>query len=84
MRTDPLDLIRNGKKIMGFQLGNWLNTKGILFKMKFVSQVKKNLASQLSSHVNREYPISKVDEALSYYREHMSEGKIILKPTMKI
>lgn len=84
LQTDPGDLIRSDKKIRGFQLGNWLNTKGILFKLKFVSQVKKQLASQLTSHVNREYPISKVEEALSYYKEHMSEGKIILKPTMKI
>jgi NADPH:quinone reductase-like Zn-dependent oxidoreductase len=81
LQADPGDLLREDKKIIGFQLGNWLNTKGILFKLKLISQVKKQLISQLSSHVNREYPLKEIEDALSHYKEHMSLGKILIKPT---
>jgi NADPH:quinone reductase-like Zn-dependent oxidoreductase len=80
LQADPGDLIRKDKRIMGFQLGNWLNTKGILFKLSFVNQVKKKLSGALFSRVNQEFAMNEVEEAIRYYREHMSEGKILLKP----
>lgn len=80
LQADPGDLIRKDKRIMGFQLGNWLETKGILFKLRFINQVKKQLNGALSSRVNQEYAMTEVEEAIAYYREHMSQGKILLKP----
>ncbi|MEN8202265.1 MAG: zinc-binding dehydrogenase [Bacteroidota bacterium] len=79
--ADPGDLIREDKKIAGFQLGNWLQTKGILFKLRFINQVKKHMDGALSSHVNQTFALNDVEEAISYYRTHMSQGKIILKTT---
>ncbi len=77
--ADPGFLIKEEKAIVGFQLGNWLQSKGLLFKLRFVSSVKKQLGSELSSHINRSYPIESVEEAIDHYRKHMSEGKIVLK-----
>lgn len=77
--ADPGFLIREEKQIVGFQLGNWLQTKNVFFKLRFLNRVRKLLSDELSSTVNRSYPMDKVEEALSFYREHMSEGKIILK-----
>jgi len=81
--VDPGDLIRDDKRIFGFRLGNWLQTKGILFKIRFIKQVKKQLGTTLSSHINKTFSLNEVEEAIMYYREHMSEGKIILKTVYK-
>jgi len=77
--ADPGFLIKEEKAIIGFQLGNWLQTKGLLFKLRFVSSVKKQLGRELSSHIKRSYPMESVEEAIAQYREHMSDGKIVLK-----
>jgi NADPH:quinone reductase-like Zn-dependent oxidoreductase len=78
MTADPGILIREEKKIAGFQLGNWLQTKGLLFKIRFINRVKKQLDGDLSSRINRTYPLESIEEAISHYRAHMSEGKIVL------
>jgi NADPH:quinone reductase len=77
--ADPGDLIKDEKEILGFQLGNWLHGKGLLFKLSFIGRVKKQLGSELSSEINRTYPLEQVQEAIAHYREHMSDGKIVLK-----
>jgi NADPH:quinone reductase-like Zn-dependent oxidoreductase len=77
--ADPGSLIQEEKKIQGFQLGNWLHTKGLLFKLRFISRVRKFLDNELSSKINRTYPLERTEEAIAYYREHMSAGKIVLK-----
>lgn len=77
--ADPGTLIKEAKEITGFQLGNWLATKGLLFKLRFIRKVKSALDGELSSRINRTYTLESTEEAIAYYRDHMSEGKIILK-----
>lgn len=77
--ADPGALIKEEKDIVGFQLGNWLQTKGLVFKLRFINSVKRELGGELSSHISRSYPLDRVEEAIAHYRDHMSEGKIILK-----
>lgn len=76
--ADPGNLIKEEKKIIGFQLNNWLNNKSITFKIRFIGKVKKHMSDSLSSHINRRMPLDEVEEAVSYYRKNMSMGKIIL------
>ena len=77
--ADPAALIREEKEIRGFQLGNWLQSKGLLFKLRFIGSVKKHMQTDLSSHISRTYSLERAEEAIEHYREHMSEGKILLK-----
>ncbi len=79
MRVDPAALISQDIKVVGFQLGNWLDGKGLLFKLRFINRVKKGLERELVSTINQRYPLERVEEAIKQYREHMSEGKIVLK-----
>lgn len=79
LTADPSALITEEKNIVGFQLGNWLQTKGLLFKLRFVNSVKKQLGNELSSHISLTYPLEDAGDAVSHYRAHMSEGKILLK-----
>ncbi len=80
INVDPGILIKEEKRIEGFQLGNWLHTKGILYKFRFINRVKKQLSASLTSHINRSMYMEEVEEAISSYRENMSAGKIILLP----
>lgn len=79
LKADPGSLIREGKKVVGFQLANWLQDKSLLFKLRFIGKVKKALDGELASTVNRSYPLERAEEAIAYYREHMSDGKIVLQ-----
>ena len=77
--ANPGALIKEEKEIVGFQLGNWLHSKGVLFKLRFINSVKRQLDGELSSTISRTYPLESAEEAIAQYREHMSDGKIILK-----
>ncbi|MFO7668773.1 MAG: hypothetical protein R6W31_03860, partial [Bacteroidales bacterium] len=70
-----------GKKITGFQLGNWLDTKSIPYKLRFVGMVRKGISGALSSHVHRIFPMEQVNQAITLYREDMSSGKILIRIT---
>ncbi len=79
--ADPGTLMVEEKKIEGFQLGNWFQGKGLLFKLGFLRSVKRLLAVELSSQVSRTYPLENAGEAIAHYKAFMSEGKILLKIT---
>jgi NADPH2:quinone reductase len=78
IRIDPRALMNEEKKVTGFLLAEWLKYKGLLFKLRFINSVKRELDGSLSSHISRSYPLVSVEEAIARYRENMSEGKIIL------
>jgi len=78
MTADPGALIREEKRIAGFHLSNWLQTKGLPFKIRFINRVKKQLDGNLSSQISRTYPLEHAVEAIAHYKDHMSEGKILL------
>jgi len=79
MLANPGSIMKGEKKIEGFLLGNWLKSKSLLFKLRFIKRVKKELEGDLFSYINRTYPLEQVEEAIKHYREHMSDGKILLK-----
>jgi NADPH:quinone reductase len=76
---DPGTLLKEDKKVIGFQLSNWLQTRGLFFKLRFINSVKRELEGTLSSRISRTFPLDQAAQAITHYREHMSEGKIILK-----
>ena len=78
LTAHPHALIVDEKRIMGFQLGNWLQSKGLLFKLRFINSVKKQLGEELASHISRTFPPDRAGEAIEHYKAHMSEGKILL------
>ncbi|MCP4312619.1 MAG: zinc-binding dehydrogenase [Bacteroidetes bacterium] len=79
IQADAADLIRLNKNIRGFQLGNWLADKSILYKLKFLIRVKKEMNGALSSHVHRTFPMEQVSEAIGLYKDEMSAGKVLLR-----
>jgi NADPH2:quinone reductase len=78
MQVNSGHLIRRDIKIVGFQLGNWLQTKGILFKLAFIKQVKKQLGKTLSSHIRQTFILEDVEMAIAFCTQNMSSGKVLL------
>ncbi len=72
MEIDPGSLIREEKQITGFQLGNWLKSKDILFKLRFINKVKKHLGDSLTTHIHQRLPMEEVEQAIAFYKENMS------------
>jgi len=82
MHIDPGILIKEDKRVVGFQLANWLSTKSIVFKLRFMGRVKKQLQSSLSTRIHRTMTLDRTHEAVDLYRQNMSAGKVILLPPM--
>ncbi len=80
IQADPSDLIKPGKHISGFQLANWLNTKSTLYKLRFLSSLKKEMSAALHSRINRTFALEEVQEAIKLYQNNMSAGKVLLHP----
>ena len=78
MQINSGHLIRRDIKIVGFQLGNWLQTKGLFFKLAFIKGVKKRLGKTLSSHISQTFRLEDVEIAISHYTQNMSSGKVLL------
>jgi NADPH:quinone reductase-like Zn-dependent oxidoreductase len=78
MKIDPADLIKEKKQVVGFQLGHWLQSKSIPSKLRLVNQVKKHLPEALKTQVSRTIPLKDAAEGILHYRQHMSDGKILL------
>ena len=79
LQADPTDLIRRNINITGFQLGNWLNSKSTLYKLRFLGRVKKEMHGALSSRIHRIFPMEEVNQAIALYKDKMSAGKVLLR-----
>lgn len=78
--VDPASLILEDKQLTGFQLGNWLQSKSLLFKIRFLNRVGQMLPGTLASQIRRRMPLEKAEEAITLYKKNMSGGKILLTP----
>ncbi|HDZ41183.1 MAG TPA: alcohol dehydrogenase [Bacteroidetes bacterium] len=80
IRVDPRLLLQQGKKITGFYLANYISGKSILQKLRATGKAKKLLSENITIKVSARYPLEKINEALEYYRNNMSSGKVLLYP----
>ncbi len=84
LSADPAQFISQGKSIRGFQLGNFLRNKSLLYKLRMTAELKKLHPSLLGSKIHTSFALSEVNKAIAVYRENMSAGKIILKPSSRL
>lgn len=79
IKIEPGQLIREGKELSGFFLGSWLQSRSLVSRMRSVNRIGRMLSGTLASPVNRTMPLEQAQEAIQFYRDHMSAGKILLK-----
>ncbi|CAI2373145.1 unnamed protein product [Moneuplotes crassus] len=63
-----------------FKLDVWIASKNIFKLLGIVKKVKRLIKDNLSSKISRQYHLKDINEAVQYYEENMSKGKVLLKP----
>ena len=66
----------------GFLLNSWLATKNLFKILRIIKQVKNMLDGHFKTIVQKEFAFSDVKEAIKFYEENMTGGKVILKPSL--
>lgn len=75
---EPRTLIQGDKTISGFYLGGWAAKRNIVQTLTAAKKVQSLAGDQLSSKVQKRFSIEQADEALNYYKNNMTGGKILL------
>lgn len=68
------------KTITGFWLSTWLASLDKDEYTKHTSEAQKLLSGVLQSKIHKTFPLNRGTDAIGYYKTHMSEGKILIKP----
>lgn len=68
------------KTITGFWLSTWLGSLEKSDFEKHTGEAQKLLSTTLKSKVHKIFPLKRGMEAIEYYKTHMSDGKILIKP----
>ncbi|HCC70961.1 MAG TPA: alcohol dehydrogenase [Bacteroidales bacterium] len=78
--VDPRMVLQQNKKIQGFYLGNYTSGKSIFQNLKTIRKVKDMLAGEIKINISSIHPFDTINEAIEYYRNNMSAGKVLLFP----
>lgn len=81
-KVDASHIIFTQKQIRPFYLAFWV--RGISFwdRLVLFNRVNKLIKNVLNQNVVKGYPLEKASEAVKFYTENMSLGKIVLKPRL--
>ncbi|HEY6970038.1 MAG TPA: zinc-binding dehydrogenase [Candidatus Angelobacter sp.] len=79
-QADPGSLIFEGKRLEGFWLSAWLQSKNMLAQMRIAGQVQKLLGSDLKTDFQAKLPLQDAAQALQQYAANMTAGKVLLTP----
>jgi NADPH:quinone reductase-like Zn-dependent oxidoreductase len=79
-RVEAWHFLSEAKRLEGFHLANWLQQKNLAATFSLAMQVQRLLSSDLQSQVQRRFPISQAQEAVTWYSTNMSTGKVLLIP----
>ena len=80
---EPGALILHHKKINGFFLRDWMQSRNLIQVLGDINKVKSMLNSDMHTPIKMRSPLSQVNEALDAYKAEMTGGKILLVPAMK-
>ena len=81
-KINPAALIFSNKRLEGLWLTNWIKGKSLYALWRASNKVLSLLTTVLRSDVSREFPIDQVENALDFYKDNMSSGKVILRPSL--
>ncbi len=79
--VSPGLLIFQDKKVEGFWLTYWLMKLNREQLLQHSEEVQKLLPECFASHVNQKFPLKAGFEALEYYKNHMTAGKVLFDMT---
>jgi len=77
-------LVFHGKKVEGSWMYPWLTGKGVMGALSVFSQVSRLIASDLKTDFQRIFTLDQIGEAIALYRNNMSAGKVLIKPSLLV
>ena len=77
------DLIFRKKVVRGFWLRDYLDKKGFFGKAKMLYGLRSLIKGNLKTIIQKEFNLEEAQEAIDYYKKHMSEGKVLIRPGQK-
>ncbi len=80
VQCDTNEIIFKHKSIKGLWVTAYLRNKSLFQQYQISRQISSALSTTLKTHVNKTFTLSQIDEALKYYKSHMSDGKCVLLP----
>ena len=78
IRINPRILIQGNKKIESFYLGGWAKTRSITQTLAAAKKAQKLVATDLQSNIQKRYNLSQIMEAVTFYENNMTGGKILI------
>lgn len=87
LSNDPLakevrieDLLFKEKTVQGFWLTSWFKKVSPQEGSKAMQSMSKLINGSLKSSIAKEFPLENLKEALEFYENNMSAGKVIIRP----
>jgi NADPH:quinone reductase len=80
---DPVQLLFEDKTISGFYLGNWLRRRGKLKILFDANKVQRMiLDGRIATTIQRRLSFDEAIPGLQHYVRHMTDGKVVIMPTL--
>ena len=64
----------------GFYLLTWFGSLTEEERTQIANNHSARLKNELSSTTSKEFKLSEIEDALKYYKENMTKGKVLLRP----
>ncbi|KAG9408755.1 hypothetical protein AC1031_020600 [Aphanomyces cochlioides] len=76
--------IFQGKKVSGFWLGPYMQTRGTLGLLSMFRKVSNGLKTSFATSINKTYALEDAARATREYSSNMSDNKVGFKPTLTL
>lgn len=73
-------ILFQNKKVEGYWLSSWIYSIGVEEFQKQAKEAQKYLKTIFQTKINKKYPLEEFQEALEFYKNHMTEGKVVFAP----
>jgi NADPH:quinone reductase len=77
-QIDTRLLAKEDKRVVGFFLPNWMKRQHPLAKIRVIQKLRKLLADELVTTLQKSFPLDEIQKALDAIKEPTTSGKIIL------
>jgi len=79
---DFADLLINNKTVKAFSFQNWFQSQGFFSKFRAVGKAHRMLSNELKTEIAKVFEMKDVNDAIKFYLEHPTQGKVIIKPNV--
>ena len=78
---DSIMMINKAHRMETFFLPYWLQSKGIF---ALISAMKRSTSLTKMVTINKSFGLHQINDAIAFYKENMTAGKVLLKPSLTV